>query len=76
MNYQDPNLPGGSKAEVLYLDSDFKIVRPGQFVLCEVTGQRIPLEDLRYWNVEKQVAYCSAEAAHKDHHATAGEVKE
>ncbi len=76
MNYQDPNLPGGSKAEVLYLDSEFKIVKPGQFVLCVVTGQRIPLEDLRYWNVEKQVAYCSAAAAHKDHQASVEGPKE
>ena len=34
-------------------------------VLCEVTGQRIPLEELRYWSVERQEAYVSASAVDK-----------
>ncbi|MBX9746099.1 MAG: DUF2093 domain-containing protein, partial [Hyphomonadaceae bacterium] len=27
------------------------------FVRCAVTGEKIPLDDLRYWNVDLQEAY-------------------
>jgi hypothetical protein len=40
--------------------SDFEIVRPGQFVLCAVSGAAIPLADLTYWSAERQEAYRSA----------------
>ena len=53
-------IPG--EALVEYLDGDFKIKRPGHFVRCAVTGVSIPLEELRYWNVEEQQAYASREA--------------
>ena len=33
---------------------------PGDFVRCAVTGQRIPLSELRYWSVEHQEPYASA----------------
>lgn len=46
-----------------YNDSDFIIVKPGDFVRCAVTGKRVTLEALRYWNVDKQEAYIDAEAA-------------
>lgn len=52
-------------AEVRYLPGEFQILRPGAYVLCAVTGERIALEDLRYWNPELQEAYVSAEAANK-----------
>jgi len=55
-----PMLPG--EALVEYLDGDFKIKRPGHFVRCAVTGVSIPLEELRYWNVEKQQAYATRDA--------------
>jgi hypothetical protein len=53
-------MPG--EAIVEYLDGDFKVLRPGHFVRCAVTAATIPLEELRYWNVEKQEAYASREA--------------
>ena len=31
------------QAEVKYLDGDFRVVRPGAFVRCAVTGLPIPL---------------------------------
>ena len=65
MNYQEPDMDGTSKAELEYLDGDFQIIKPGAYVLCEVTGQRIPLEELRYWSVERQEAYVSASAVDK-----------
>ena len=55
-----PLMPG--EAIVEYLDGDMKVVRPGHFVRCAVTGATIPLEELRYWSVEKQEAYASREA--------------
>ena len=52
----DPDL-----AQLEYLDSDFRITKNGHYVLCAVTGKKIPLADLRYWNVARQEAYASAE---------------
>ncbi len=34
-------------------------------MLCAITGQRIPLTELRYWSVEHQEAYIDAAAALK-----------
>ncbi len=50
------------EAELRYLDGEFRIVRPGSFVRCAVTGQAIPLDDLRYWSVDLQEAYATPEA--------------
>jgi hypothetical protein len=52
----------GGEAVVEYLDSNLKVIRPGSFVRCAVTGEAIPLDQLRYWNVERQEAYSSPEA--------------
>jgi len=41
----------------------FRVVRPGAYVLCAVTGDRIPLDILRYWSVDLQEAYASPEIA-------------
>ena len=43
-------------------DGEYRIRRPGAFVRCAVTGQPIPLDDLRYWNVDLQEAYATPEA--------------
>lgn len=51
------------EAKLRYLDADFEVLRQGRFVVCAVTGRRISLEDLRYWNVDRQEAYADAEAA-------------
>lgn len=53
----------GGEARLRYLDGDFQIVTPGAFVRCAVTGHKIPLEELRYWSVERQEAYCDAAAS-------------
>jgi hypothetical protein len=52
-------MPG--EADVKYLDGDFRVMRPGSFVRCAVTSVPIPLEELRYWSVDLQEAYCSPE---------------
>lgn len=54
--------PGG-EAEVEYLDSTIRVVKPGAYVRCGVTGAAIPLDQLRYWSVERQEAYASPQAA-------------
>ncbi len=53
---------GGGEAVVEYLDSNLRLVKPGAFVRCAVTGQPIPLDQLKYWSVERQEAYASPEA--------------
>jgi hypothetical protein len=53
------------EARLRYLDSDFQVVVPGSYVVCSVTGRRIPLSDLRYWSVDRQEPYIDAAAALK-----------
>ncbi|MCJ8143464.1 DUF2093 domain-containing protein [Ancylobacter sp. A5.8] len=50
------------EAEVRYLDGDFRVVRPGTYVRCAVTGEAIPLDELRYWSVDLQEAYATPQA--------------
>jgi hypothetical protein len=51
----------GGEAVVQYLDSNLRVIKPGAFVRCAVTGQPIPLDELKYWSVERQEAYASPE---------------
>lgn len=53
----------GKVAKLHYLDGTFRMLSPGDHVICAVTGQPIPLDQLRYWSVERQEAYASAEAS-------------
>jgi len=62
LNRTDRPAPMPGEAEVKYLDGDFRVVRPGTFVRCAVTGVSIPLEELRYWSVDLQEAYATPEA--------------
>jgi hypothetical protein len=50
-------------ATLQYQPNGFRVLSPGSYVLCAVTGERIPLEMLRYWSVERQEPYASAEVA-------------
>lgn len=70
MNFMERNMRG--PAVIKYLDGDYKIVTPGAFVVCAVTGAQIPLEDLRYWNVDLQEAYVDAKAAFKRFQESSG----
>ena len=51
------------EARVRFMDGEFQVVSPGDFVVCAVTGVPIALADLRYWNVELQEAYVTADAS-------------
>jgi hypothetical protein len=55
----------GGEAIVEYLDANLRLVRPGSYVVCAVTGARIPLDQLKYWSVERQEAYAGPDAALK-----------
>jgi hypothetical protein len=50
-----------SEARVRFKDGEYTVLSPGDFVRCAVTGRMIPVDELRYWNVELQEAYASAE---------------
>lgn len=67
LNRTDRSSPMPGEAEVKYLDGDFRVVRPGAFVRCAVTGVSIPLEELRYWSVDLQEAYATTEAVLQRH---------
>ena len=72
LNRYDRSSPMSGEAEVKYLDGDFRVVRPGAFVRCAVTGVPIPLEELKYWGVDLQEAYATSEAVlqrHRERHA-------
>jgi len=53
------------EAIVEYGDAEFTVIKSGGFVRCAVTGVRIRLEALKYWNVDTQEAYVDAVAATK-----------
>lgn len=52
--------PGSREAKIRYLDGDFQVLSPGSYVLCAVTSEKIPLDELKYWNVARQEAYADA----------------
>jgi hypothetical protein len=54
-----------AEAQIRYLDGDFVVVRPGAYVRCAVTGKPIPIDELSYWNVDRQEPYVDAMAAHE-----------
>jgi hypothetical protein len=56
---------GGRPAKLHYMANSFRMLVPGDHVLCAVTGQKILLDDLRYWSVEKQEPYANPEIAVK-----------
>ena len=62
MNRPERRPPAPGEAQLQYLDGDFRVVRPGSFVICAVTGDQIAVEDLRYWSVDRQEAYSTREA--------------
>ncbi|MGA3302013.1 MAG: DUF2093 domain-containing protein [Methylovirgula sp.] len=62
MNRYERRPVSAGEAEVEFLDGEIRILRPGAFVRCAVTTTPIPIDDLRYWNVDLQEAYVSPEA--------------
>jgi hypothetical protein len=62
MNRYERQTPPVGEALVDFRDGDFRVVRSGAFVRCGVTGVPIPLDELKYWDVDKQEAYVSPQA--------------
>ena len=52
-------------AKIKYLPNNFEVIQNGDHVVCAVSGKKIKLEDLNYWNVELQEPYFSYVEAHK-----------
>jgi hypothetical protein len=59
---------GSGQAQLQYLDGDFRVVSPGTFVNCAITGERIPLDELKYWSVDLQEAYAVPSAVLQRHY--------
>ena len=51
------------EARVRYKDGEFQVLGAGDFVRCAVTGKIIMLQDLRYWSVQMQEPYASAQVS-------------
>lgn len=65
MNRFDRRPVDAGEAKIEFLDGDFRILRPGAYVRCAVTGEAIPLDELRYWSVDRQEAYANPAASMK-----------
>ena len=46
-------------AKLKYLPNNFDIIEEGDHVVCAVSGKKISLQNLNYWNVDEQEAYFS-----------------
>ena len=46
-------------AKIKYLANNYQIIEPGDYVICAVSGKKIKIENLNYWNVELQEPYFS-----------------
>ena len=69
MNNKISNIPDNPLewvlAELKYKPMYFDIVKMGHYVVCAVSGKRIIIDNLLYWNVELQEAYFGPKEAHK-----------
>jgi len=62
---------GHGEARLEFLDGDFRVIAPGAYVVCAVSGEHIPLDELKYWSVDRQEAYASPEAVLQRHYPSA-----
>ena len=47
------------KAKLIFKHNYFEIIEEGDHVLCAISGKKIKLQNLNYWNVDLQEAYFS-----------------
>ena len=52
-------------AKLKYLPNNFEILENGDYVICAVSGKKIFIENLTYWNVDEQEPYFSYKEASK-----------
>ena len=50
-------------AKLRYGPNGFEVLENGNYVICAVSGKKIYLDKLTYWNVELQEAYYSSREA-------------
>jgi hypothetical protein len=50
-------------ARLYYMANGYRVLSQGDHVLCAVSGEKIALDELRYWSVVRQEAYASADIA-------------
>tara|TARA_B100000029_G_C17129744_1_gene798303 strand:+ start:349 stop:549 length:201 start_codon:yes stop_codon:yes gene_type:complete len=50
-------------AKLKFLPNNFEIIENGDHVICSISGKKISLENLNYWNVEDQEPYFSYKEA-------------
>jgi hypothetical protein len=50
-------------ARLHYMANGFRVLTQGDHVVCAVSGEKIPLDALRYWSVAKQEPYATPEIA-------------
>ena len=50
-------------ARLKYGPNSYEIIKEGNYVICAISGKKIPLNELSYWNVNLQEAYFSAKEA-------------
>ena len=50
-------------AKLKYLPNKFEILEEGDHVICAVSGKKISLDKLNYWNVDLQEPYFSYKEA-------------
>lgn len=50
-------------ARLHYMANGFRVLAPGDHVICAVSGARVPIDLLRYWSVARQEAYATAAIA-------------
>lgn len=55
-------------ARLHYMANHFRVLVPGDHVVCAGSGERIQIDALRYWSVARQEPYASAEIAAKAMH--------
>ena len=55
-------------AKLKYLPNNYEIIENGDHVICAVSGKKIQLDKLSYWNVELQEPYFSYLEASKKRH--------
>ncbi len=50
-------------AKLHYMANGFRVLTPGDHVVCAVSGVVIPIDQIRYWDVSRQQAYATAQIA-------------
>ena len=60
------------KAKLIFKHNYFEIIEQGDYVLCAISGKKIDLKNLNYWNVNLQEAYFSPIEANERYQSLKG----